>query len=571
MEKGRKGNTGLDIKLSIARVIPFLLFFVILSADIQAELLIGEIDFAGNYFVSDEELSKTVYSANGNIFDQKVLNDDVNRIVKLYSDKGFFNVKVFLPEIQTNDPKKIDITFRILENPKIILENIYLQGNKYISEIKFKENIKTENIDLIQLKQTIREIVEYYSDNTFLFADVKIDSLVSSGDQYSAYLSISEGKPCEINTFKFRGNKTTGNQTLLKISQVEKIKKINPRILAQAEENIRKKLYIKDCHILPLDHRQLLFDIEEDRMTYFSGILGYDNSQEKSNRLSGYLNLDFLNLFGTDRSISLFWQRFSSDRNQIEMMYHESGPFSFPLSADITFFREKVDSTYIKTNVETDIYLYDLINKYGIYFGIDDIFPGSRRPKIVEKNSYRKIGAFWRFNSLDYNLNPKTGTEFYIKYYYIFNQFQNENVRKQAFEFSWIRYKNLLNRLVLSVGLNADVIENKKISDFEFFYLGGNSNLRGFNEDQFYGYRIGWSNLELRYLLSRNSRTFIFLDYGYTENQEYKFGLLLGTGFGLRIETKIGMLRIDYGLGYQNGIMRNPLDGIIHFGIETKL
>ena len=114
-------------------------------------------------------------------------------------------------------------------------------------------------------------------------------------------------------------------------------------------------------------------------------------------------------------------------------------------------------------------------------------------------------------------------------------------------------------------------IENKKLTSLDCFNLGGSQNLRGFNENQFYGYRIGWLNLEFRYLLSRKSRAFIFSDYGYAESKEYRFGKLFGFGFGLRLETRLGMLGIDYGFGYCNGELRNPIDGIIHFGIESKL
>jgi hemolysin activation/secretion protein len=101
--------------------------------------------------------------------------------------------------------------------------------------------------------------------------------------------------------------------------------------------------------------------------------------------------------------------------------------------------------------------------------------------------------------------------------------------------------------------------------------LGGKGSLRGFNEHRFSGYRIGWSNLELRLLLSRDSRVFLFSDYGYVKSTNYTFGILFGFGFGIRIETKLGMLGIDYGLGYLKGKLQNPLDGIIHFGIETKI
>ena len=133
--------------------------------------------------------------------------------------------------------------------------------------------------------------------------------------------------------------------------------------------------------------------------------------------------------------------------------------------------------------------------------------------------------------------------------------------------------KNLkiADKTVLNGEVNTNFIENKDLSNLEYFYLGGNANLRGFTENQFAGYLLIWSKLELRYLLSRKSRTFLFLDHGFVKSNEYLYGMLFGFGLGLRIETRLGLLGIDYGLSYSEGVFRNPLDGIIHFGIETKL
>jgi hypothetical protein len=37
------------------------------------------------------------------------------------------------------------------------------------------------------------------------------------------------------------------------------------------------------------------------------------------------------------------------------------------------------------------------------------------------------------------------------------------------------------------------------------------------------------------------------------------------------LQTRLGLLGLDYGIGYHNGDVRNPLDGILHVGIKTNL
>ena len=521
--------------------------------------------------MTDNELRKIIYTISGNSFDQRVLVEDAKLISEFYNTKGYYNIKVPYPQIITKSPSRIDVIFIIEEKEKLNINEILFSGNNYFPDQKIYDSIFKRKTSLNEFPEVMQNILEFYTSNGFLFAEVSLDSLVRKKISVDAYLKISEGKFCEFDEFKFRGNKTTKENTLLRISYLNNVKLVTPHTLERSAENIREKTYIKNCETIPLNHHQLLFEIEEDRMSLISGIIGYDNSKSSADKLTGYLNVDFLNLYGTDRSLSLFWQRISSDKNSIELSYHESGFYRYPICGDFLIFREEVDSTYIKATFDSNIYYFDMLNNYGLYYGMKDIFPGSRRPKIVEKYSFKKAGIFWKRNSLDYNMNPASGSASQIKYYNIFNKVENKNVSKQAVETSWSNYRKLTRTLVFAINLNANIIENKDLTEFDSFDLGGNKNLRGFNEDQFSGFVVGWSNLELRYLLSRNSRAFIFCDYGYVENLNYSFGKLFGFGFGMRVETRLGILGIDYGFNYFDNKLRNPLDGIIHFGLETKL
>lgn len=86
---------------------------------------------------------------------------------------------------------------------------------------------------------------------------------------------------------------------------------------------------------------------------------------------------------------------------------------------------------------------------------------------------------------------------------------------------------------------------------------------------------IAWTNLEYRFLLDGNSRFFLFTDYGYFERKIFSYtdetsrkisGKKLGYGFGLRIDSKAGLLGIDYGLGEGDSFNQ----GKIHFGVVNR-
>ena len=332
-------------------MLKFKLFWLLLlfCTILNAELRIGEITFEGNELISDKDISTSISSSTGSIFNQSILNNDMKHISDLYSNKGLFNIKVHAPQIVTNSPTRIDVIFQIEELIEILVTDLQFAGNDYITDSKLSSILPKHDLTFLELANSLEILTEYYTDNGFLFADVKLDSLKNINEQFTAFIKINEGKFCQFTEYKFKGNKTTRNETLIRISQLGKIRNINPAILQQAANNIRTKRYIKNCDLIPLDHNKLLFQVDEDRMSLISGILGYDNSKEGKNSITGWVDLEFMNLYGTDRSLALNWQNLAANVSSIELKYHESGISRYPINADLLIYRQEVDSTYIRS------------------------------------------------------------------------------------------------------------------------------------------------------------------------------------------------------------------------------
>jgi outer membrane protein insertion porin family len=94
--------------------------------------------------------------------------------------------------------------------------------------------------------------------------------------------------------------------------------------------------------------------------------------------------------------------------------------------------------------------------------------------------------------------------------------------------------------------------------------------VRGYREGQFLASRAAWSNLELRYSLTRRSFAAAFYDFGYYKSPSDDFynvpaqeGFIYGYGLGIRVETALGMFGVSYALGRGDSI----LEGKLHFGL----
>ena len=121
---------------------------------------------------------------------------------------------------------------------------------------------------------------------------------------------------------------------------------------------------------------------------------------------------------------------------------------------------------------------------------------------------------------------------------------------------------------VFAFNFNGFHIEGDKdqLQLSDHFWFGGFGSLRGYRENQFHGTTVSWINLEYRFIVGRNSRVFLFSDWGFYQYEEatgIKNDILPGYGVGIRFDTPLGIMGVDYGLGRGDTFST----GKIHFGL----
>ncbi len=119
--------------------------------------------------------------------------------------------------------------------------------------------------------------------------------------------------------------------------------------------------------------------------------------------------------------------------------------------------------------------------------------------------------------------------------------------------------------LALRARVEALVSTEEEVPFHELLVLGGARSLRGYREEQFRGTRTALVTVEYRFHLGRKSRAHAFVDVGYwcREGANPAKDTKLGYGIGLRGETRLGTISIDYGLGEGDDL----LDGKLHAGL----
>ena len=160
-------------------------------------------------------------------------------------------------------------------------------------------------------------------------------------------------------------------------------------------------------------------------------------------------------------------------------------------------------------------------------------------------------------DSRDYFLNPTRGRLDGVAFEFSRGDFK---LRKL-----WVDLRGYFptwRRQVIAIGLHGAAAWGDNIPPTELFYLGGANTLRGYDEDWFFGPRRVYANIEYRLLVGRTSQFFVFTDLGTVAqvDQPTIFDpIRVGYGFGMRLESKGGLLRMDYGLA----------EGRLRFGGEN--
>lgn len=533
-------------------------------------LEISEIEFENNADFTDQDLAAEIISYPGMEYNQKTILEDGRRLAEFYKRQGYYLAKVHLPESIPQSNDQIQVVFFIEEGNKLPVKNITLVGNQYIKSNTIKSNLKTNLQFLSDTKAYCEEIIDYYNQQSFYFAQAEVDSIEIVADEFiNLNIKITEGDYCRFNRHVMRGNEVTRKETILRLSQLAEKQDISPDMLKQAAQKLESRAYIENCIILPADKNTLVYEIEEGAMTAFSGIIGYDNDQEEDNRFTGFIDVNFENLWGTDRSVGFFWENRVDQHTAVELNYHESG-WKYPIAGDISLYREEKDSTWIEVSYDLKLYWYDLFNELGVYFKRENIYAGARRPIIIDETRFYKTGVFWNYSDLSHPLNPRSGVDQSVKYYYIFSRSGGKDTGRQAAELMYHKLIPLVSRWVFSAEFNLNVIENKNLTEFDVFNAGGAGSIRGFLEKQFSGYRVGWTNLEMRYLLSRDSRLSLNADLGQIKSLSSGEQTVYSLGAGLRTATPIGQLSLDIALPGNEAGFEELLDSILHFGLETR-
>lgn len=308
-------------------------------------------------------------------------------------------------------------------------------------------------------------------------------------------------------------------------------------------------------------------EVEEGRSSRVLGVLGYSAGRDGSgDTFTGLLDVGLGNIAGTGREAAARWQRIRSGYTRIVFSYRE--PWLLGSPVDVGVQGEQTVNDTIYTTTEGDLLVTARMGeatRVTWSVGAERYVPGAFDESTT--TSYRTSMA-GEYDGTDAPGNPTRGTTLSGTATYSAKKGEGgERHRAGTFGLSASGFVSTRPRQVIALTLSAATVVSTEddVPFHEQLPLGGAASLRGYREEQFRGTRIGLASVEYRFLLSRRSRALVFMDAGYYYRGGSNFAkdVKLGYGIGLRGETRLGIIALDYGLGEGDGL----LDGKLHVGL----
>jgi len=480
----------------------------------------------------------------------------------------------------------------------------FTQVSVEIGRIKFEGNYILKDDDLLKLsgikegnpfnlryiEDGIENIIKWYDNNGYPYCRIKLNK-VESGKMtdtksipVSLEFNVDEGRIVAIDTIIVKGNKLSSRKLIIRESGIKKGEIFSQKKIDEAKVYLSRLPYVKGVSKLELisfgrNKNGVVIDISENPSSRFQGIFGYLPSPGKGKGcFVGSFNINLSNVFGGGRSFSAYWEKKDRNSQDLSLTYSEPWVMDLPLNVSFTVNQIIQDSTFVQRFYSATIG-YKINNIFSSYFTIksEGTFPedyGKEKFGLYKMQS-RFISAGLNYDTRNNVNNPVKGIR-YSSSYSIGKRNNIENKKNKPFT---DRKVDILMELIIPLN-NYNVFflkgyakklrsSEKKIPYSQLLSLGGAKSLRGYKERQFRSSFIGLMTLEYRYIISEYSRFFLFFDIGFFQDENSPDKRLIrraGYGWGMRINTRLGMIGFDYGLGRDDSFMK----GKIHFTLENK-
>lgn len=486
-------------------------------------------------------------------------------------------------------PEGVRLSYITKANP--VIHSVEFSGNTVFDSKQLTDMLGIQPNSVLNttlLGQKLQEIEKLYLQQGYLLYSVPDIQVTPDG---VLKIDIAEGI---VEDITIEGNEKTKDYVILRELRYKKGQPFNKFTASRSMERLYNLGFFEDVNMKLLPGTKPHEVITEiDVVEQKTGVVSVGAGYSESDGMVGILELGENNFRGTGDKVNFHWEfGGSSEGKNYQISYTRPWINDNGDSLGVSIFDRRYDYDDYDSNGDT-IASYDRRRKgYNLtwghvsseyrknYFTLETVREsyddhdgwewGSAAPNVEGIKAKWKqaiMDNFGRTNSFtfmhvfdnrDNYFNATKGRRLSASFQYGGNGLGGDyDFYKFTTEGRF--YKGLSNGHVLALRVMAGYISGET-SYNQLFELGGSNNLRGYEDDQFKGEKMYAATLEYRIPVAKKVEAVLFTDVGsawdvdinrvpwYTDDDSIHWSV----GVGLRLQTPIGPIRLDYGHGDRN-------------------
>lgn len=560
------------------------------AIEAQVGKTITSVDFEGIPEEVKAKLAPLIQSKPGSTVTVEGIRNDVASL-------GSIGVFSQIRPVFVSVPEGVKLTYQLVSNP--VVKNVEFSGNTVFTSDYLKSIMqipKDSVLNFVLVNQKLREIEDLYLKQGYML--VSIPNVQVSADG-TLHIDISEGI---VEDIVIVGNEKTKNYVITRELKLKKGKPFNKFLASRSMERLYNLGCFEDVNMKLLPGKTNEHDviIEIDVIEQKTGIVTVGAGYSDADGTVGIIELGDTNFRGTGDKVNLHWEFGGAGDGK-----------NYTLSYTRPWINDNGDS--LGASIFNRIYEYDDYDANGdkvaeydkrrkgwnLTWGhVSDEYRTNYFNFESSKESYDDHDGFETGEVMDKYLAKNNITDYHDSDWYkaimdnfgttnsftfthVFdnrdNYFNASKGRRISFAAQWGGhglggdydfykftaegrfYKALGNGHILALRLMGGYIDGD-VSYGNLFDLGGSDTLRGYEDDQFKGKKMYAATLEYRFPIAKKVQGVLFTDAGstwgidegkipwYTDDDSLNWSV----GVGIRLQTPIGPIRLDYGHGDRN-------------------
>ncbi|MFA5928023.1 MAG: BamA/TamA family outer membrane protein [Candidatus Margulisiibacteriota bacterium] len=500
-------------------------------------------------------------------FSPSLIQTDIERI---FSIGSFADVEV---KITKDKAKQLTVKFILKDNP--VVNKITIEGNSVYTDEEILDQLQTklgETINSGALRQDMTYIEKtLYDEKGYILARIVNVDHPSKENNYTLSFYLEEGL---IEDIGLEGNDMTKDYVILRELTLKKGSPFNKDMLIADLRNIFNLNYFASLdpryEPSPKDPNKVILFLKVTEKS--TGTINFGGGWGALQGGFAFTDVQFSNLFGTGQLVSAKAQ--FGDTSTYQLKYYNPWMWADRTSLTSRYWLttgrpmgieglENAGTNERRYGGDLSVSKVLMNNIVGrLTFLNEDVAPSNN-----ESYNIRSLGFSLAYDTRDVWMDPSSGVNFVVGVEEA-GRFLNGSVSYTKWDVQLNNFFKIADQQTLASRFSWGR-QSGEVKTTEEFWMGGPNTVRGFSAGGFFsrGREKALLNLEYRYRFNESIQGVLFFDIGnawdtgvdFINSQKYRSSY----GFGARINTPLGPIRLDYGVADDKELGR----GVIAFSI----